>query len=138
VRPHWSSEISENVGPKMQPLELVAISLGAARNSKLDEPGVEEWLLNKRPKEDRSYEFYNVLWTSTGGGFSSRRGIGRIPRATGTPGTSQGGSNTWVSYKTSFIKGCPFHDSVLVVRSITSSDCDLPFDVLGLVSDHRQ
>jgi hypothetical protein len=81
VRPHRSSEISENVGPKMQPLELVAISLGAARNSKLNEPGVEEWLLNKRPKEDRSYEFYNVLWTSTGGGFSSRRGIGRVPRA---------------------------------------------------------
>jgi hypothetical protein len=92
----------------------------------------------ERPKEDRSYEFYNVLWTSKGGGFSSRRGIGRVPRAIGTSGTSQCRSNTWLSYKTSFINGCPIHDSVLVVGSITSSDCDLPFDVLGLVSGHRQ
>src|SRR2546421_12230120 len=39
LRPHRSSDISENVRPKMQPLELVAISLGTARNSEPEEPG---------------------------------------------------------------------------------------------------
>lgn len=65
----------------MQPLELVAISLGTARNSKSEEPGLEEWHLAKRPKEGHLYEFYNVLWISKSGGISFRRGIGRVSRA---------------------------------------------------------
>ena len=80
LRPHQSSDISEDVRPKMQPLELVAISLGTARNSEPEESGLEEWHLDERPKEGRLYQFYNVLWTSKSGDISLRRGIGRVPR----------------------------------------------------------
>lgn len=81
LRPHRSGDISEDVRPKLQPLELVAVSLGTARNSEPEEPGLEEWHLDERPKKGRLYEFYNVLWTSKSGDISFRRGIGRVPRA---------------------------------------------------------
>jgi len=78
LRPHRRSDLSEDVRPKMQPLELVAISKGIARNSQPEEPALEEWYLDERPKDGHLYEFYNVLWISWSGGYSYRRGIGRI------------------------------------------------------------
>ena len=50
LRPHRRCDISENTRPKMQPLELVAVSRGTVRNSN-KEFHLEEWCLEERPKD---------------------------------------------------------------------------------------
>ncbi|KAK5701321.1 hypothetical protein LTR17_022693 [Elasticomyces elasticus] len=80
LRPHYRGDISEDVRPRMQPLELVAISRGTAKNSEPKEQAMEEWHLAERPKVGRLYEYYNVLWVLRRGRYSYRRGIGRVPK----------------------------------------------------------
>jgi hypothetical protein len=80
LRPHCRSDISENIRPQMRPLDLVAVSLGTARNSGEEMNSLEEWNLEQRLKDGPLYEFYNVLWISQCRGISYRRGIGRVPR----------------------------------------------------------
>jgi hypothetical protein len=80
LRPHRRNDISQNVRPNMQPLQLVAVSLGTARNLETEEQSLEEWNLKQRPKEGHLYEFYNVLWVTQSRGIYFRRGIGRVPR----------------------------------------------------------
>jgi len=58
--------------------EVAAVSLGEADNSREEEPGLDEWDFEERPKSRLLYEFYNVLWIDWAGGLARRRGVGRI------------------------------------------------------------
>lgn len=60
--------------------ELVAVSRGRADNSREDEPGLDEWEYEERPRSGPIYEFYNVLWISWDGNIAYRRGAGRVVR----------------------------------------------------------
>lgn len=60
--------------------ELVAVSRGRADNSRENEPGLDEWEFEERPRCGALYEFYNVLWISWDGNIAYRRGAGRVMR----------------------------------------------------------
>lgn len=60
--------------------ELVAISRGRADNSRENEPGLDEWEFEERPRSGPLYEFYNVLWICWDGNIAYRRGAGRVVR----------------------------------------------------------
>lgn len=75
---HRHCDLLENSPRTGQAMELVAISKGIAQNSSRVEFSMAEWNSDKRPKDGRLYEFYNVLWISRSGGFAYRQGIGRI------------------------------------------------------------
>jgi len=58
-------------------LELVAISQGYAYNAG-DVHGLDEFMLDERPKDSKLYEFYNVLWIKWIGEVAYRQGLGRV------------------------------------------------------------
>lgn len=58
--------------------KLVAISRGQADNSREDEPGLDEWKFEQRPRSGPFYEFYNVLWIFWDGNIAYRKGVGRV------------------------------------------------------------
>jgi hypothetical protein len=80
LRPHNIDNISHLAPSKKQPLQLVAISFGRAKNSEPVEHGLEEWSLDERPKNTFWYEFYNVMWISQDRGIAYREGIGRVEK----------------------------------------------------------
>ncbi len=80
LRPHSSDDFPYVDSSMKLVIEVVAISLGRARNSTLSEPGLEEWDLDERPKIGEWYEFYNVMWISWNNGIASRKGLGRTVR----------------------------------------------------------
>ena len=78
LRLHQHDDFSRNRMSTMQRIELVAISRGRAKNSWPEEPGLEEWEFDERPKDGEWYEFYNVMWISWTDYVASRRGLGRV------------------------------------------------------------
>jgi hypothetical protein len=58
--------------------EVAAVSLGEADNSQEEEPCLDKWDFEERPKSRLLYEFYNVLWIDWEGGLARRRGVGRV------------------------------------------------------------
>ncbi|CAF9938868.1 hypothetical protein IMSHALPRED_001121 [Imshaugia aleurites] len=65
---------------KSRSLEFIALSRGCADESRKEEPGLDEWLLEERPTTEGLYEFYNVMWIEWENGIAYRRALGRILR----------------------------------------------------------
>jgi hypothetical protein len=64
--------------PKSNNLELVTISRGYTYDYS---PAIAEWYHEERPKLDKKYEFYNVLWIKWEEGIAYREGLGRIVKS---------------------------------------------------------
>ncbi|KAK2606603.1 hypothetical protein N8I77_005340 [Diaporthe amygdali] len=62
-------------------LELIAISQGSIPNGLTWEDGINdfrEYLVEERPKDGDSYEYYNVMWISWRDGIAFREAVGRV------------------------------------------------------------
>ena len=65
--------------PKRECCELVAVSRGHASNSpRYNEIGLDEWLLQERPRSAPLYQYYNVLWVIREDEIVYRRALGRV------------------------------------------------------------
>jgi hypothetical protein len=61
-----------------KPLELVEIATGCRFNHLKPEFGIDEWMIEERPKSGPIYEYYHVLWIERIDGICYRKGLGRV------------------------------------------------------------
>ena len=73
--------IPESNGPPLGEIcELVALSLGLARNSGNYFGSLDEWPLPERPRDSDLYCFYYVMWIEWENGIAYRKAIGTVYR----------------------------------------------------------